>query len=314
MTLPMSDPVALFSQKRRRRNAPPVEVGDFELQILRAVHRYRLLEWRQIQNLFRTSVGDTKHLAERVELLYRNAYLEAVPRPRYADEGATGDVYRLGAEGAVLLSGQLSIPFPQFQYWGKGDDKDRRQTKTSRDYLSHSIELADIRIAIERAAVHNGYTLELWRDETELKRGGTWPHVTVETARGEQMRVPILPDGYFVLVGSQGRALFFLEHDRSTEVIGVKWQRKILGYKAFVLSGAFHTSYGISGSSTPLRILTTTPSLARTQHLKAAAERYGQSEGTALFLFTPLSELLSHDALTSPIWLRAGSTELQSIL
>src|SRR5258708_22659294 len=128
-------------------NAEPMGVGDIELEILRAVYRYRLLEWRQIQELFATSLSDTKHLAERIELLYRNAYLEEIPRPLYPDEQAKGQVYRLGAAGAQLLSGQLSIPFPNFQYWGRKDDKQRRQTKVSRDYLSHSIELADLRIA-----------------------------------------------------------------------------------------------------------------------------------------------------------------------
>ncbi len=86
MTLPMSDIFPMFSQKRRSINAPPVEVGDGELAILRAVHRYRLLEWRQLQDLFATAVPDTTHLAERVELLYRNAYIEEVPRPLYPAE------------------------------------------------------------------------------------------------------------------------------------------------------------------------------------------------------------------------------------
>src|SRR5215208_6994578 len=144
-----------FSQKRRSVSAPPVEVGDLELQLLRAVHRYRLLEWRQIQELFAATLSDTKHLADRVELLYRNAYLEEIPRPLYPNELAKGQVYRLGAAGAQLLSGQLSIPFPDFQYWGKGDDKDRRQTKASRDYLSHSIELADGRMAFEQSSAQN---------------------------------------------------------------------------------------------------------------------------------------------------------------
>jgi hypothetical protein len=220
----------------------------------------------------------------------------------------------LGAAGAQLLSGQLAIPFPHFQYWGRKDDKQRRQTKVSRDYLSHSIELADIRVAFERAAAHNSYAIDEWRDETELKRYGTWPRIDVETLEGERIRVPILPDGYFALSGPQGRAHFFLEHDRSTEVICRKWQRKILGYKQFVLSGEFHKHYNVTGGATPLRILTTTPSLARSHNLKTAVETYGQPEATALFLFTPLSELLSHDALTSPLWLRAGSTSLQSIL
>jgi hypothetical protein len=183
-----------FSQKQRSKNAPPVEVTERVESILRAVHRYRLLEWRQIIDLFGSSVGDTKELAELVELLYRNAYLEEIPRPLYPHEEAKGQVFRLGVAGAQLLSGQLSIPFPDFQYWGKKNDKRSERTEVSRDYLSHSIELADSRMTFERAAAQNGYDIKEWRDETELKRYGTWPRVDIELADGVQVRVPILPD------------------------------------------------------------------------------------------------------------------------
>src|SRR5207244_3531761 len=100
-----------FSTKRRSVHAPPVDITDTTLEILRAIHRYRLLEWRQICALFGSSVQDTKHLAERIELLYRNAYIEEVPRPLYPSEMEHGSVYRLGIAGAQLLAGQLSLPF-----------------------------------------------------------------------------------------------------------------------------------------------------------------------------------------------------------
>ena len=314
MTLPMSDIFPMFSQKRRSINAPPVEVGDGELAILRAVHRYRLLEWRQLQDLFATSVADTKHLAERVELLYRNGYVEEVPRPLYPAEMERGKVYRLGVAGAQFLAGQLSLPFKDYLYWGKGDDKDNRKTHVSSLFLNHTIALVDIRIAFESAAAQNDCTFEVWQDETDLQRGRNWPRVPIETTTGHQEVVPILPDTHFVLVSPQGRSHFFIEADRSTESIARRWQRKILGYKAFVVSGEFNKRYGIQSSAIPLRILTTTTSLARSHNLKAAAEMYGSAEATPLFLFTPLSELLAHDALSAPIWLRAGSTGFQRIL
>src|SRR6266508_3114964 len=127
----MSRSTHAFSPKLRIKNAPPVEVTDPEMDILHALHRYRLLEWRQILDLFGSSVPDIKHLAERIERLYQNAYLEDVPRPLYPSEAERGHVYRLGVAGAHLLAGQLSIPFPAFPYWRKGDDKDSRQTQVS---------------------------------------------------------------------------------------------------------------------------------------------------------------------------------------
>lgn len=304
----------MFSPKRRTINAPPVEIGAFERELLRALHHYRLLEWRQIQDLFGAVVPNTKHLAERVELLFRNAYIEEVPRPLYPSEADKGAVYRLGSAGALLLSGQQRIPFADFAYWGKGDDKDRRKNHVSSLFLEHTIALTDIRIALEQSAVSNGCSFERWDDDYAIRRSRDWPHVHIATTSGRHEQVSIRPDGYVVLAGPQGHAHFFLECDRSTESIARRWQRKILGYKELILSGAFNRYFNVDRAATPLRILTTTPSLARAQNLKRAAETYGPPEAHSLFLFAPLSDLVSHDVLSSPIWLRAGYSDLQSIL
>src|SRR5437867_513224 len=100
----MLDATTTYSKKRRSVNAPPVEITDFALTILRAVHRYRLLEWRQLRDLFAATLTETQRLTELVERLYRNAYLEEVPRPLYSDDEPKGQIYRLGAAGAELLS------------------------------------------------------------------------------------------------------------------------------------------------------------------------------------------------------------------
>jgi hypothetical protein len=87
-----------------------------------------------------------------------------------------------------------------------------------------------------------------------------------------------------------------------------------LAYKEFVRSRAFHKRYNITGSETPLRILTTTPSPERAKNLKTIAETCGPSEASRLFLFAPFGEVVAQNALTSPIWLRAGSSNHEAIL
>ena len=102
--------------------------------------------------------------------------------------------------------------------------------------------------------------------------------------------------------------------DRSTETIGKTWRRKILGYKQYVLSGRFQQRYGGDRTQTALRILVVTLSVERTQHLKGAAEKYGQPEAAPLFLFAPIDEAITKDPLTFPIWRRASYTGVRTLL
>ncbi len=181
-------------------------------------------------------------------------------------------------------------------------------------FLEHGLALADVRIAFEQSALLNGCTIEVWHDEMDIRHSRDHDRVMVPLPGKPSERVPILPDGYFQLAIPRGRGHFFMEVDRSTETIIRKWQRKMVGYKEYVLSGGFHRRYGVSRRQTALRILTTTPSLQRAQNLKVAAERYGPAEASPLFLFAPFDQVTSQDALVAPIWFRAGDARQCAIL
>jgi hypothetical protein len=167
------------------------------------------------------------------------------------------------------------VPVGQFRYWGRGDDKDSRRTQVQPLFLEYGLALADVRIAIEQAARSNHVFVEMWRDDVEHRHARDWDSVIVASEDGQEERIPINPDGHFILSTSHERSHFFLELDRSTETIGKTWRRKILGYKKYVLNGHFQQRYGGDRTRTALRILVITLSLERTQHLKAAAEKYG---------------------------------------
>ena len=156
--------------------------------------------------------------------------------------------------------------------------------------------------------------VEAWRDDVEIRHARDWDVVMVASEDGHQERIPINPDGHFILSATHGRGHFFLELDRSTETIGKTWRRKILGYKQYVLNGHFQQRYGGDRTQTALRILVVALSVERTQHLKAAAEKYGQPEAAPLFLFAPIDEIVTKDPLTFPIWLRAGYTGVHTLL
>jgi len=203
--------------------------------IVEAVHRYRMLERRQIEKLFSPSSPHSTRIPRRLRLLYQYSYLDRVLRPIYPEEGDRGPVYRLGVEGARLLARRTGTPLASFRYWGRGDDKDARKTHVTPLFLEHGLALSDLRIAIERAAFARNCTIQFWQDEMDLKRAyGREPARVTLRSNGRTEQVPIIPDGYFALTTSKGRGHFFLELDRSTETISRKWRRKILGYKEYV--------------------------------------------------------------------------------
>lgn len=305
-------------EKRRTRHAPPFQLTERDTAIIEMVHHYRMLERRQVEQLFFTSTAgqhtNTSYARKRLRCLFLHSYLERILRPIDPSRGSRGPVYRLGPKGAQFLAEQSGMPLSQFRYWGRGDDQDSRRTQVQPIFLEHGLALADVRIAIERAAMKNDVCIEAWRDDVELRHARDWDSVMVASEDGHQERIPINPDGHFILVAAHGRGHFFLELDRSTETVGKTWRRKILSYKQYVLSGRFQQRYGGTQAQTALRILVITLSWERTQNLKAAAEKYGQPDASPLFLFSRISDLVAKDPFTFPIWLRAGYTGVHTLL
>jgi hypothetical protein len=301
--------------KRRITRAPLFRITERDISVVAAVHHYRMLERRQIEYLFFGGGTNTNRARERLRLLYQHGYLERIARPIYPTIPAPGPVYRLSARGAKLLAERTGTSLRQFFYWGRGDDTDARKTQVTPLFLEHGLILADVRMALEKATIANDCTIELWRDEAEFRHTREWDTVVIEPSPGAaKTSMRITPDGYFAIRTRQGRGHFFLEVDRSTERIKDVWQRKIVSYKAYAVSDQFRRRYHITQPDATFRVLTTTLSLARAEHLKAAAERYGSPQAAVRFLFAPLFDVMAHDPLAAPIWLRGGNTGPQALL
>jgi hypothetical protein len=300
-------------KKLRAASARPFQLTERERDVLHAVHRFRVLDRHQIQSLFFPNYSKA---CARLHLLYQHGFLERLYRLNYLSHARRGPVYRLGLRGAKMLADEIVTPLAHFDYWGKGDDRDGHQTQVGPVYLEHLVLLADIRVALERAATNAGCSLPLWQDEWDIRRAKRGDPVRFEPAPGKgKATVTIIPDGYFVLTTTAGdTGHFFLEADRGTESIAEKWRRKILSYKALFSSGVFHRRYGIRETTTAFRVLVTTPSLTRAQNLKAAAEKWGEPRLSQLFLFGPILDVTIKDAIYAPIWLRGGATEAQALV
>jgi hypothetical protein len=299
--------------KQRSRHAPPFELTDRDAHVLRALHRLRVLDRQQIEQLF---FPNFSLACKRLRLLYQHGFVERLYRPPYPNGAVRGPAYRLGTRGAKLLADEQGIALPQFFYWGKGDDRDAHQVSVNYLFLEHALQLSSVRISIEASARASKCTIEQWRDDVDIRRGKMGDEVRVEPSSGaKHVTMKVIPDGYIVLVTANGHTgHFFLEADRGSESVKEKWRRKIFGYKALFSSGTFHKRYQVQERQTAFRVLVTTPSLIRAQNLKAAAQRYGDARLSQLFLFAPISDVTTQDTLTAPIWLRGGTPEAQGLL
>jgi len=219
-------------------------------------------------------------------------------------------VYRLGPIGAKMLAQNRQMPLSAFRYWGRGDDKDGRQTHVRPNFLEHGLMLTTIRLAFEHVVSAHKCAIETWQDDWMLR--GNKKEVVYPTFKGRRERIPINPDGYFVLIAQRGKARFFLEADRSTETIRKTWRRKILGYKEYVRSGAFARRYG-EGKRVSPRILTITLSQQRAKNLRAAAETFGNRAVSQLFWFATLEDV-QQNPLTKSNWIQGGNRGAHSIL
>src|SRR5712692_6810102 len=297
---PITNPPGRLPRFKRVSEPPHMVMTERDKEILRQVYFFRLMTREQIERLLFPPDNGHDHPTKtskarlRLKLLYQHGYLERIPTPIAPGHWAWRPVYRLCRKGAELVAQELGTTTSNLPYWGKGDDKDHRQTEISLLFLNHALETNDVRIAVIQATLAKGYIVEQWLDDTELKRQEVKDFVTVSSEAGHRTKVPIIPDAYFVLHLGNQRAHFFLELDRAT-MSNKRWKRRILAYKKYVESGKYHERY----KTNSLRILTVTTTPQRLDNLKHTTANAG---GDDLFWFTTLSEATTNDVLSSPIW------------
>jgi hypothetical protein len=137
--------------------------------------------------------------------------------------------------------------------------------------------------------------------------------VVLDGPNGRKQRAAIVPDGYFVLDTGQHLYHHFLEVDLSN-ITGVAskwgrrdWQRKVRAYLAYYQSGKYQERYKAQG----LRVLTVTTSEKRLSNLMAATEKV---DGRSRFWFAVIEEVRKSDPFTDPIWRKAGSEGLHTLI
>src|ERR1700674_4655860 len=257
-----------------------------DLEILRAVHRHRLL---RSTHLIALLDGSRQTTLRRLQLLFHHGYLDRPPAQLdcYA-KGSEPLVYALGNRGAAVLAAEGERGGAL--RW----DKSRN---VSRQFLRHTLAVAEVMVAFE-VACRDTEGVEFIRPEEIL---ATAPEATrrlrlpfrcqVEVSEaGKLHRLGVEPDRVFGLsfTGAPEHrrlAYFFLEADRGTMPVvrqgldQTSFRRKLLGYRETWRQGLHRRHLGIPN----FRGLPVRASEDRRRPLVAACRSLGG--GQRLFLF-----------------------------
>lgn len=268
---------------------------DFAL--IGSVYRYRVLRRDQAQRLLFPSKNTAN---QRLKLLHQHGYLARRRLPVEYGQGSGQALYLLGGRGASLLADRWGLD-PARIGWR------RSQNHVSSPFLEHSLMVNEVRLAVELACQRDGYSIEAWLREDELRAAPD--RVLIETDDGPSRQMALIPDAYLRLISGPRRASFFLETDRATET-SARWAAKVRAYLSYLCSGAYLSRYG----SNCLRILVVTTSARRRDNLLRTTVRVCDPRSRGLFWFTSLEQVAQDTVLDAPIWRLPGSAERTPLL
>lgn len=219
----------------------PLQLTPRDLEILRAVHRYRYLRTGQIKRLLFPESTTFQSARRRLRKLAHPAwrYLIRIGRAGQAGETAPEAAFCLGVAGVAMLNscGDELIPYP------------RSRGGYEHLFLEHALAISEFRLALELGLkAEPDICLHRFVHEDELKTHlrrviskdayKLFHRFTHPRSRREYL---VHPDALIVLATGDeaaARRLYFLEIDRGTESLRLLAD-KVTGYRLLKQSGAF---------------------------------------------------------------------------
>jgi hypothetical protein len=309
-----------------------LELSSRDLSLLYALWQARYYTTTQLAALFwRGGPVSALRSAQR-----RLRQMEAVGLVRRVEpwikrsEGNRPFIYALGAQAPGLLCQTFDIEVAALDW------KPKTSLENNFLFMDHLLATNDFQIAVTLSSEKQGLSLERWVDERELKKKEMRAYVELAEAEGQSARVAVIPDSFFVIQTERGTGHFCVEIDRGTVTIaprsGRGWAQKIQSYLLYHASGAYEQRF----HARHLRVLTVTTSLERLLRMKQTTEEAG---GNSQFWFTTFDQIVHtervaikqsatdpaqvkyvylpvyhEELLTGPVWYRAGSDRLHSLL
>lgn len=307
MTLDLSVRGTYRPRHKRSGNPPPFQLTDRDLEILRAVTRYRFLHSGHIRRLI---PGSAKNLSNRLKGLFEHAYLDR-PDCQYdfyrPGGGSSLAVYALGDKGARVLSHHDGMT------WGERVSWAHKNRDAGRPFLEHTLAIADFAVSLS-VDVAASPVVDLCDGPALLAR---LPATTRKAAKPYRLSVPVVlkstrhtigiePD-YACSLGFPAagrRAYFLVEIDRGTmpversDITQSSMMRKFLAYGAVWRSKMHTTAFGWRN----FRVLVVTSTAERAQNMRDVLLKLTGAKGSPLFWFADAQALKAHNTLDH-VWI-----------
>ena len=149
------------SRWNRQKDPGRILLQPRDREIMQAVYLFRMLSRTQIETLFHFKC--TRRVNSRLRKLYDHHYLSRSFLPTV--RGSAKAIYYLGSKGITVVAEELGIDLNLIKRKCKATSKLREL------FLSHALELNDIRIAFSlRLKDHPEMELERWINDNDCKQ------------------------------------------------------------------------------------------------------------------------------------------------
>lgn len=276
-----------LARHRRQKDGIPFVLTSRDVEILKAINRYRYLRTGQVKTLLFRQNSDMQPVRRRLRGLFQNAYLGRISQPVWPCHGSAEEVYFLDQGGEQFLRdyGEDVISF--------SNEEVRHR------FVEHALAVSEFRMNVELGLrEHPIVQLELFHADFELKKRYRHVEDGQNPLKGSD-RSAIFPDAVMVLRGrgnlSSYLRLIFIEIDRGSEVQRIL-QEKTTSYARYQANGA----YSRFGEFKSFRVLIQTTSPERALNTRQALEHI---DGKKLVWVTDVGKVREDSLFDQPIWL-----------
>jgi len=298
------------SRHERSDNPPNRRFLESDLEIVKAVAEFRLINSHQLQRLMRRGQWNFK---KRLQFLWQVGFLDRLEGPL-----AEAVVYSLGPLGLQLLEDTRS----GFDRSKIEELKTQRRVRQDRNnvgnfFTDHQLLIGDIRIGLSLLPEDSGVELTDWKPEGKQIQDT----VRVPSPDGASSQVRFInPDGLAELrVDNKERPYrhFFVEADTGSETVKSlsghrDYFRKLPAYLEWFRGNGHKRLLGIDS----FQVLTITTSEKRALNLAETAKLADpRGRGSLLFLFGCVHDFLDNpSALLGDMWLMPQDDKKHKLL
>lgn len=285
-----------YASKYQRQEQMRFVLTARDIEIIRAVNRYRYLRTGQIKRLLFADNKTQQSAQRRLKYLFHNKILGRITPLIQVGQGSAETAYFLDKAGAEILEDY--------------DDDIYIYTKAHQvkhQFLEHALDLSEFRLNLELSlGDHPIASLKRFIGDFEIKSPtdeaiGKKIYKLYDEAihKVSRKRYVVYPDGLIVLQGKgeyeQYQQLYFVEIDRGTLSLS-KIKAKAMGYNLYLEQRIFRKFGAFSGFT----VLIQTNSKQRADNIRHALNDQTEAE---FILITDSKKVKPETILDEPIWL-----------